>query len=109
MILKPLQIKNKIDLNEINSRTRLILNNIDELRNSEKLKKDPYFIIVNDFDTYLTKYNPNLFIEEVNYLLNKEKVKKNLFKFVLCKKSKYFIIGINKFFNFNEIYDFDII
>ena len=98
-----------MNLNEKNDLTKFILETIDTLRYSQKLQKDPYFIILNEFDNYLLKYNPNLFIEEANYLLNKEKVKKNLFKFVLCRKKKYFIIGINKFFNFNKIYDFDII
>jgi len=101
--------KIRMNLNENKDLTKFILETIDTLRYSLKLQKDSYFIILNEFDNYLLKYNPNLFIEEANYLLNKEKVKKNLFKFVLCWKKKYFIIGINKFFNFNKIYDFDII
>ena len=90
-----------------------IINVINEYMFANILNSNPFYVSLEQFNEDLKKFGKKYIISKLNYVLNKEKVKRSINKFYLCKAKKkddnYFIIISCKKFNKNGIYHFDII
>ena len=90
-----------------------IINVINHYMYDNILDNSPYYVSLEQFNEELKKFGNKYIISKINYILNKEKVKRSISKFYLCKLKKnnnnYFIIISGKKFNKNGIYQFDII
>lgn len=88
---------------------KLCNDTIEKFILNNKLRKEPFYIKILDFNQYLNKYNKNIILAELNHLLWCEKVKKNISEFHLAKNKKsndYFIIVTSKFFTYDENLEF---
>ena len=89
-----------------------IINVINYYMYNNILDSIPFYVSLEQFNEELKKFGNKYIISKINYILNKEKVKRVINKFYLCKSKKkndYFIIISGKKFNKNGIYQFDII
>lgn len=86
------------------------INVVENFNFNNKLIYKPYYLHVHEIDNYLINEEYNV-IDHLNFILSKEKRKKYIKNFLLCKDkyNKKFIIAISSLFSNENICDFDII
>lgn len=89
-----------------------IIDVINDYMYNNILENNPFYVSLEQFNEDLKNFGNKYMISKLNYILNKEKVKRCVKKFYLCKSKKnndYFIIITGKKFDINKIYKFDVI
>lgn len=84
---------------------------VENFNFNNKLIDKPYYLQVHELDSYLNDERYNI-IDQLNFILCKEKRKKYIKNFLLCKNkynNKKFIIATGTLFSNDNICDFDII
>ena len=84
---------------------------VENFNFNNKLIDKPFYLPVHELDNYLNNEKYNV-IDQLNFILSKEKRKKYINKFLLCKNkynNKKFIIATSTLFSNDNICDFNII
>lgn len=86
------------------------INVVENYNFNNKLILKPYYLPVHELDNYLINEEYNV-IDQLNFILSKEKRKKYIKNFLLCKDkyNKKFIIATSSLFSNENICDFVII
>ena len=90
---------------------KICISVVEKFNFNNNLICEPYYLTVHEFDNYVNNKEFNI-INKLNFILSKEKRKKYIKNFLLCKNksnNKKFIIAASCLFSKKNISSFDII